>query len=58
MNVLFVCENYYPHYGGAEVVFKNLAEGSATAGHEVSVLTHRLKNTLSLSSKPNSTASP
>ena len=47
MKILFVCENYYPHYGGAEVVFKNLAEGFAKAGHQVLVLTHQLKNTLS-----------
>lgn len=46
MNILFICENYYPHYGGAEVLFKNLAEGFAKAGHEVSILTHRPKNTV------------
>lgn len=45
MKILFVCENYYPHYGGAEVLFKNLAEGFSKKGHQVSVLTHRLKNT-------------
>ncbi len=46
MKILFVCENYYPHYGGAEVVFKNLAQGFVKAGHTVTVLTHRLRNTL------------
>ena len=45
MKILFVCENYYPHYGGAEVVFKNLAEGLVKAGHKVLVLTHQLRNT-------------
>ncbi len=45
MRILFVCENYIPHYGGAEVVFKNLAENYVKLGHEVSLITHRLKNT-------------
>lgn len=45
MNILFICENYYPHYGGAEVLFKNLAEGYIQQGHHVTILTHRLKNT-------------
>ncbi len=45
MRILFICENYIPHYGGAEVVFKNLAENYVKLGHEVSLITHRLKNT-------------
>ena len=45
MKILFVCENYYPHFGGAEVLFKSLAEGFSKKGHQVSVLTHRLKGT-------------
>ena len=45
MKILLVCENYYPHYGGAELLFKMLAEGYVQRGHEVTVLTHRLKNT-------------
>ncbi len=45
MNILFVCENYLPHYGGAEVLFKNLAERYVKLGHGVMVLTHRLKGT-------------
>ena len=45
MRILFVCENYIPHYGGAEVVFKNLAENYVKLGHEVSLVTHRLKDT-------------
>ena len=45
MKILFVCENYLPHYGGAEVVFKNLAEGYARKGHQVTLLTHRLPGT-------------
>ncbi len=46
MNILFICENYLPHYGGAEVVFKNLAERFAKNGHSVSLVTHRMKETL------------
>jgi glycosyltransferase involved in cell wall biosynthesis len=45
MRVLFICENYLPHYGGAEVVFKNLAERFVEKNHKVSLLTHQLKNT-------------
>jgi D-inositol-3-phosphate glycosyltransferase len=45
MNILFVCENYIPHYGGAEVVFKNLAEGYVGQGHKVIVVTQLLPET-------------
>ena len=45
MKILFVCENYLPHLGGAEVVFKNLAEGFVKLGHEVFLVTHRIKDT-------------
>ena len=45
MKILFVCENYLPHIGGAEVVFKNLAEGFVKLGHEVFLVTHRIKDT-------------
>ena len=45
MKILFVCENYYPHLGGAEILFKNLAEGLSKQGHQVSVLTHQIKGT-------------
>jgi D-inositol-3-phosphate glycosyltransferase len=45
MKILFVCENYIPHYGGAEVVFKNLAEGFVKRGHNVVLITQLLKNT-------------
>ncbi len=45
MKILFVCENYIPHYGGAEVVFKNLAERYVQDGHAVSLLTHQMKGT-------------
>jgi glycosyltransferase involved in cell wall biosynthesis len=45
MKILFVLENYFPHIGGAEIVFKNLAEGLTKLGHEIYVVTHKLKGT-------------
>ena len=45
MRILFILENYLPHVGGVETVFKNLTEGLAKKGHDVSILTHRLKST-------------
>ncbi len=45
MKILFICENYLPHYGGAEVVFKNLAERFVKNGHSVSLVTHRMTGT-------------
>ncbi len=45
MNILFVLENYFPHIGGVEVVFKNLAEGLAKQGNEITIITHQLKGT-------------
>jgi len=45
MNILFVLENYLPHFGGLEVVFKNLTEGLVKQGHSVTIVTHRLKGT-------------
>ena len=43
MKILFVLENYYPHIGGVEVLFKNLTEGLVRLGNEVNVITHRIK---------------
>ncbi len=45
MKILFVCENYHPHQGGAEVLFRNLAEGLVKQGNNISVVTHRLPRT-------------
>lgn len=45
MKILFVLENYLPHIGGVEIVFKNLCEGLARKGHKISIVTHRLKGT-------------
>ncbi len=45
MKILFICENYFPFYGGAETLFKNLAEGFSKKEHRVSVLTRLLPDT-------------
>jgi glycosyltransferase involved in cell wall biosynthesis len=45
MKILFIIENYYPHIGGVETVFKNLAEALVKKNHEVEIVTHRIKNT-------------
>ena len=45
MKILFICENYHPHQGGAEVLFKNLTEGLMNTGNEVLVITHLLPKT-------------
>ncbi len=47
MKLLFVLENYLPHVGGVETVFRNLAEGLIKQGHAVDVVTHKLKGTQS-----------
>lgn len=44
MKILFVIENYLPHIGGVEVVFRNLAEGLAKKGHDITIITHRPAN--------------
>ena len=43
MKILFVIENYAPHIGGVETLFKNLAEGLARK-HDVTIITHSPKN--------------
>ncbi len=45
MRILFVVEHYYPFIGGAETLFKNLAEGLVKKGHRVTVVTSMLKDT-------------
>jgi len=39
MKILFVLENYYPHIGGVETLFKNLCESLVKAGHGITVIT-------------------
>ncbi len=45
MRILLVLENYYPHIGGVETVFLNLASGLVKKGYDVTVLTRRLPGT-------------
>lgn len=45
LKILFVLENYIPHIGGVEIVFKELGEGLVKLGHEVNIVTHQLKGT-------------
>ncbi len=45
MKILFVLENYLPNIGGVETIFKNLADGLVKRGHDVSIITHRIKGT-------------
>ena len=39
MKLLFVLENYHPHIGGVETLFKSLCESLASRGEEVTVFT-------------------
>ena len=45
MRISFIIEYYYPHVGGAEVLFQHLAEGLVRAGHSCEVITCRLPGT-------------
>ncbi len=45
MRVLFCLDYYYPHLGGAEVLFQNLAEGLVARGHEADVVTQAVRGT-------------
>jgi len=45
MKICFVLEYYFPHIGGAETFFENLAERLAEGGHECFVVTTRLSGT-------------
>jgi glycosyltransferase involved in cell wall biosynthesis len=45
VNILFILENYAPHIGGVETIFRNLCEGLAARGHKVTVITHQLPRT-------------
>lgn len=46
MKILFVYEFYTPHVGGGEIALQHLAEGLASRGHEVNLVTLRLPQTL------------
>lgn len=41
MRLLYVCENYWPMTGGAELANQSICEGMAARGHEVTAVTHR-----------------
>jgi len=43
MKILFVLEYYYPHIGGVETLFQNLAEKLVKNGQQVRVVTSKLK---------------
>ena len=40
--ILFCLDYYYPHVGGAEVLFQNLAEGLVARGWRAIVVTQRV----------------
>ena len=42
MNILFLCDHYYPYVGGAEVVNKNIAEYFSKK-HNVTIVTKKFK---------------
>jgi len=46
MRIAFVLEHYHPYIGGAEKLFKSLAEGLIAHGHEVRVVTTRFSRGL------------
>jgi len=46
MKILYVLEHYYPYIGGAEKLFRQLAESLSKNGHEVEVITTRFDKTL------------
>ncbi|MDP7179644.1 MAG: glycosyltransferase family 4 protein [Candidatus Woesearchaeota archaeon] len=55
MKILFVLENFYPHIGGVETVFENLAKGLTKEGHKVTVLTSWINGTQGIEKKDNYT---
>ncbi|MDH3649382.1 MAG: glycosyltransferase family 4 protein [Saprospiraceae bacterium] len=46
MKILFILENYFPHIGGLEKLFKHLAEGLAEHGHQVTIITNKNESEL------------
>lgn len=46
MKILFIVEHYFPYIGGAEILWKNLAESLVKNGNEVTVITTRFKKEL------------
>lgn len=48
MKILFILEYYYPNIGGVEKLFKDLAEGLTSNGHQVEVITTQFRKELPL----------
>ena len=46
MKILFIVEHYFPYIGGAEILWKNLAESLVKNGNEVTVVTTRFNKDL------------
>jgi len=44
LRILFVCDYYPPHVGGAELVYRRYCEGLAKCGHSVRVVTIKHSN--------------
>lgn len=42
LKILYILEYYFPHIGGVEILFQNLAEGLAKRGHKIKVLSNNL----------------
>lgn len=42
LRILYILEYYFPHIGGVEILFQNLAEGLAKRGHKIKILTNNL----------------
>ena len=53
MSILFVLEHYYPYIGGAEKLFRQVAEALAYEGYEVNVLTTQYEKNLAKREKIN-----
>ncbi len=45
LSICFIIEYYYPHVGGAEILFQKLAEGLVQKGHRCDVVTCRVPGT-------------
>ena len=45
LTICFILEYYYPHVGGGEILFQELAEGLVKEGHQCDVVTCRIPGT-------------
>src|SRR5207344_2913462 len=44
MNILYITQWFSSEGGGGEVVFINIAKGMAKKGHNIEVISHKIKN--------------